>query len=156
MRQSFGHALTVGAIGENLPNAGSFIDLDPTMRDSDGMPLARIHSHLEETEIRRLAFMAETARAILKAAGGETLFEEVSTYDTFGAAHVAGTCRMGTNPQGSVVDASGRSHRWRNLYVADASVFPSIGGGEAPALTISALAIRSADFIAERAARGEL
>ena len=61
---------------------------------------------------------------------------------------------MGTDPEESVVDGFGRSHRWRNLFIADASVFPSSGGGESPSLTIESL--RTADHIAQRAGRGEL
>jgi hypothetical protein len=53
-------------------------------------------------------------------------------------------------------DPTGRSHRWRNLYVADASVFPSSGGGEAPSLTIEALAIRTGRSIAESLRRAEI
>jgi choline dehydrogenase-like flavoprotein len=52
--------------------------------------------------------------------------------------HVFGTCRMGTDPAVSVVDGHCRSHRWRNLLVTDASIFPSSGGGESPSLTIYA------------------
>jgi len=63
---------------------------------------------------------------------------------------VFGTCRMGSDPGNSVVDAYGRSHRWQNLWIADASVFPSSGGGEAPALTIQALALRTAERIRKR------
>jgi choline dehydrogenase-like flavoprotein len=54
---------------------------------------------------------------------------------------------MGADAEDSVVDASCRSHRWRNLLVVDASVFPSSGGGEAPSLTIYALALRAADAL---------
>jgi choline dehydrogenase-like flavoprotein len=54
---------------------------------------------------------------------------------------------MGNDPSSSVVDRFGRSYRWRNLWVADASVFPSSGGGEAPTLTIQALALRTAERI---------
>ena len=100
--------------------------------------------------------MARVTRAILEAAGVERMFEEYGTYDGFNATHVLGTCRMGDDPQGSVVDRDCRSHRWRNLYVVDASVFPSSGGGESPSLTIEALAIRAADRLAESARRGEL
>jgi len=46
MRDRFGHALGVGAIGECLPDAGSYIDLDPDRIDDRGRPVARIHSHL--------------------------------------------------------------------------------------------------------------
>jgi len=47
-----------------------------------------------------------------------------------------------------VVDAQCRSHRWRNLLITDASVFPSSGGGEAPSLTIYANALRACDRLA--------
>lgn len=144
MRATFGRVMTVVAIGESLPDAQTFVDLDPAAKDASGVPLARIHSHLDEGEIRRLAFMAKTTREILRASGAPEVFEESGTYDAFSSSHVFGTCRMGTDPEASVVDASGRSHRWRNLYIADASVFPSSGGGEAPSLTIEALGIRTA------------
>lgn len=147
VRKSFGHALTVGAIGEVLPNEHSFVDLDPTRKDATGLPLARIHAQLGEMEIKRLHFMAKTARALLEQAGADPLVEEISTYDQFQATHVFGTCRMGNNAKTSVVDASGRAHDHDNLFIADASVFPSSGGGEAPSLTIHALAIRAADAV---------
>jgi choline dehydrogenase-like flavoprotein len=147
LRKVFGRVLSIGSIGENLPDPGSYVDLDPVERDAAGLPLARIHSHLGESELRRLEFMAGTCREILDAAGIEALFEEYGDYDSFSATHVFGTCRMGTDPRQSVVDRYGRSHRWRNLFVVDASIFPSSGGGESPSLTIEALAIRAADHL---------
>ncbi len=156
MRARFGHVLSVGAIGESLPNPDSYIDLDPAEKDAAGLPLARLHSHLEESELRRLEFMAKTAREILHAAGAEAIFEEYGNYDSFNSTHVFGTCRMGNDPHESVVDAHCRSHRWRNLFIVDASVFPSSGGGEAPSLTIEALAIRAADHISRLMGQGVL
>jgi choline dehydrogenase-like flavoprotein len=144
MRDAFGSILTVGAIGESLPSQASFVDLDPKVTDTHGVPLARIHSRLGETELRRLHFMARKAREILDAAGVEKLVEEYGTYDYFSSTHVFGTCRMGKLPENSVVDSFGRSHRWVNLTIMDASVFASSGGGESPSLTIQALALRSA------------
>jgi len=156
MREVFGNVLSVGAIGESLPNPESFVDLDPGQRDANGLPLARIHSFLRDAELRRLDFMANKAREILKASGVAQIFEEYGTYDLFSATHVFGTCRMGRDPGASVVDPHGRSHRWRNLFVTDASVFPSSGGGESPSLTIEALAIRSAEHLAGLMQRREL
>lgn len=156
MRNSFGRALSVGAIGEFLPNAGTYIDLDPNARDAYGRPLARIHSHIDAPELRRLTFMAEKCREILQAAGTAKPFEEFGTYDTFNATHVFGTCRMGADPRRSVVDPDCRSHRWRNLFIVDASVFPSSGGGESPSLTIEALAIRAGAHIGELLVKREL
>ncbi len=156
MRQSFGHMLAVGAIGESLPNASSCVDLDPQSKDKYGNRLARINTWLADAELLRLAFMADTCRRILRAAGNGEMVDEYGTYDFFSSTHVFGTCRMGTDPERSVVDAIGRAHAWRNLFIADASVFPSSGGGESPSLTVEALAIRTTDHIQTALGRGEL
>jgi choline dehydrogenase-like flavoprotein len=156
MRETLGRVLTIAAIGESLPNPQSFVDLDPKRKDHLGVPIARIHSHLDEVEIRRIAFMANKTREILRASGVPKPFDEQSSYDLFRSTHVFGTCRMGKNPEQSVVDSTGRSYRWRNLYISDASTFPSSGGGEAPSLTIEALGIRTGEHIANALARGEI
>ncbi len=46
----------------------------------------------------------------------------------FGSAHQMGTCRMGTDEANSVVSPTGHVWGTENLYVADASVFPSASG----------------------------
>ena len=61
--------------------------------------------------------------------------------------HQCGTCRMGTDPTESVVDVAGKAHDLGNLYIADASVFPSSGATN-PTLTIAANAFRVADGLA--------
>lgn len=147
MRDRFGRVISVGAIGESLPNPDSYIDLDPGAQDELGLPRARIHSRLDDMALKRMSFMAAKCREILTASGAGQIIEEYGAYDYFSSTHVFGTCRMGTSPEDSVVDAYGRSHRWKNLFIADASVFPSSGGGEAPSLTIEALALRTADRI---------
>ena len=92
--------------------------------------------------------MRTTARAILQATGAGDVVEEYGSYDFFSSTQVFGTCRMGIAAEDSVVDSFGRSHRWQNLHIIDASIFPSSGGGEAPSLTIEALGLRAADHIA--------
>jgi choline dehydrogenase-like flavoprotein len=66
-----------------------------------------------------------------------------------GTAHQAGTSRFGTDPATSVLDLDCKAHELDNLYVADASFFPSIGAVN-PTLTIIANALRIADRIKER------
>lgn len=151
VRENFGHCLSVGAIGEFLPNEQTFIDLDPKAQDHLGIPLPRIHSHLGQSEIQRLHFMANHCRKLLRATGVTELVEEVGAWDLFSATHVFGTCRMGESADDSVVNGYGRSHEHPNLYITDASIFPSTGGGESPSLTIQALAVRTADHLARTA-----
>ena len=147
MQQTWGHTLAIAAIGENLPNKISRVDLDPVERDRFGMPLARIASYITTSETSRLRFMSSKCREILEASGASEIVECLTTWDIFNSTHVFGTCRMGANPAMSVVNAELRSHRWRNLWITDASVFPSSGGGEGPALTIQALGLRAAATI---------
>ncbi|HUY83096.1 MAG TPA: GMC family oxidoreductase, partial [Steroidobacteraceae bacterium] len=66
-----------------------------------------------------------------------------------GTAHQAGTARFGTDPRSSVLDLDCKAHELDNLYVTDASFFPSIGAVN-PTLTIIANALRVADRIGER------
>jgi choline dehydrogenase-like flavoprotein len=66
-----------------------------------------------------------------------------------GTAHQAGTLRFGSDPAQSVLDLNCRAHGIDNLYVTDASFFPSIGAVN-PTLTIIANALRVGEHIADR------
>ena len=64
-------------------------------------------------------------------------------------AHLVGGCRMGSDPERSVVDSDQRAWEVPNLFVADGSVMPTQGSAN-PALTIMALASRLAEQLATR------
>jgi choline dehydrogenase-like flavoprotein len=68
-----------------------------------------------------------------------------------GTSHQAGTARFGADPHTSVLDLDCKAHALDNLYLADASFFPSIGAVN-PTLTIIANAMRIADHLKERLA----
>jgi choline dehydrogenase-like flavoprotein len=57
-----------------------------------------------------------------------------------------GTCRMGSDPSSSVVDLQGRCHELPNLWIADASVFPSCPA-VGPGLTVIANALRVGEHL---------
>jgi choline dehydrogenase-like flavoprotein len=63
--------------------------------------------------------------------------------------HACGTCRFGDNPETSVLDRDNRTHDLDNLYVVDASFFPSSGGIN-PSLTIVANSLRVGELIDRR------
>lgn len=146
IRQGFGSALAVGALGQIIADERSRVMLDETTQDAFGLPVAQISSVLTKDSLTLLRHMSVASRKVLEAAGAEVT-EENGSMDEFAATHVFGTARMGEDPASSVVNASGRSHDHPNLWIADASVFPTSGGGESPGLTIMALAMRTADAI---------
>lgn len=68
-----------------------------------------------------------------------------------GVAHQNGTIRFGHDPRTSALDPNCKAHEVDNLYVVDASFFPSSGAVN-PALTIMANALRVGDHLLERMA----
>jgi choline dehydrogenase-like flavoprotein len=66
-----------------------------------------------------------------------------------GVAHQNGTIRFGHDPATAALDVNCRAHDVDNLYVVDASFFPSSGAVN-PALTIMANALRVGDHLLER------
>lgn len=90
--------------------------------------------------------MRSKAELWLKEAGAvKTVSFRWTSLDTpSGGQHQAGTCRMGNDPQTSVVDKFCRVHDSDNLYVIDGSVHPNNGGFN-PVLTIMAVAYYASD-----------
>ncbi len=72
-----------------------------------------------------------------------------------GNVHLLGTCRMGDDPNTSVIDSNNRSHDVPNLFICDGSTLVTSGRGQ-PTMTIMALAFRAAEMINNAARRNEI
>ena len=72
-----------------------------------------------------------------------------------GGSHLLGTCRMGDDPETSVVDKYHRSHDVPNLFICDGSSMVSSGRGQ-PTMTIMALAFRASEHIIAAARNNEI
>jgi choline dehydrogenase-like flavoprotein len=143
--------LTFSPYQEMLPNPDSYVDLDPDIRDEYGLPRARRHWKLSETDWKLHNDMKKWCLAILESSKAE--IHSVSKDPTTN--HEIGGCRMGNDPRPYVVDKFCCSHDVRNLYVVDASVFPS-SSEKNPTHTIMALASRTADHLADRLQKKEI
>ena len=137
----YNHLAGVGANGDCFPYPGNFLELSEE-KDALGIPKPCIHFSYGENEQRMSAHAAKLMTAAWQAAGATDIW----TFER--SAHTIGTCRMGTNPADSVVDAWGRSHDLPNLWISDNSTFPAALAAN-PALTIMALALRSAEKFLE-------
>lgn len=135
--------LTFTGYHEMLPNRDSYIDLDPQQVDEYGLPRARRTWKLAESDWNLHNDMKKWCRDILKSSNAEILSESSHPVTN----HEVGGCCMGTDPKTSVLNEFCRAHDVPNLYVVDASVFPS-SSEKNPTLTIMALAERTADHIA--------
>ncbi len=148
LMEEYNHYAAIGVLGELLPDERNYVGLADE-RDQYGIPVAYVHFNLFENDRRLIRAAVQKAREILEAAGAR----ETHYVDRY--AHLVGTCRMGDDPQTSVVDQHCRSWEVPNLFICDGSVMVTQGSAN-PALTISAIAARTADFIREASLRHEL
>jgi choline dehydrogenase-like flavoprotein len=132
------------AICEDLPEEHNCVTLDPELVDGNGIPAPRIQYRLSENSRRMLEHGVARAKQALEAAGARRTFSEAPL--RVAGWHLMGTARMGADPARSVVNAWGRSHDVRNLFIVDGSVFVTSGAVN-PTSTIQALALYIADTI---------
>ncbi len=151
VRSRYPAFLQLSPYGEMLPEAGSFIDLDPLATDRFGLPKARLNVRYGVNEMKLFAAMRQESRRILEASNVRILEDEAEPRTN----HELGGCRMGDDPDTSVVNRWCQSHELSNLFVVDGSVFPS-ASEKNPTLTIMALAARTADYISRQFQQGKL
>ena len=140
--------------GEDLPQPTNRVDLDPTVRDARGFPVARVTYRPHRHEVAASGHHGPRLVRVLKEMGATWTMVATSpglpgsrTSPVPISRHVMGTARMGTDPATSVVDPAGRVHGVENVVVADSSVFVT-SAGYGPTLTLVALAARAAGAMA--------
>jgi choline dehydrogenase-like flavoprotein len=152
VKERFGHMVGLASDGEQLPDERSQVRLDPFVKDSYGLPVPQIINNHSANDSAMIGAISSKLQEILEAAGAESI--TVNKCVAGASAHYLGTCRMGEDPRTSVVNRWCRTHDVPNLFIGDGSVFVT-GGAANPALTISALATRTADGIIEAFRRGD-
>jgi len=134
---NFKNAAVWASIIEDLPYRENRIVADAQARN--GMRIE--YRYPDELKKRVLSFRRRLAAAL-----GPHRVIVLSGENNLNFGHVCGTCRFGDDPRTSVLDRNNRAHDIANLYVVDASFFPSSGGAN-PSLTIAANALRVAGAV---------
>jgi len=139
--------LAISIICEDLPESENRVCLDESSTDIHGSAGVKITYKMSENTKAMMAHGMKNARTLLKAAGATKTFAYGPVRNT--GWHTMGTCRMGENPELSVVDSSGEAHSVSNLFIADSSLFPS-GSCVNPANTVQALALFVGNKVAQQ------
>jgi choline dehydrogenase-like flavoprotein len=137
-RRFFKRCVAVLGAVQEMPVFDARMQIDPSVRDHWGIPVARLSGcrHPHDIEIGR--FMVARSEIWLREAGAVTTWTYVPGMWLSGGEHQAGTCRMGSDPKTSVANRFGQVHEIDNLFISDASLHVTNGGFN-PALTIMAL-----------------
>jgi choline dehydrogenase-like flavoprotein len=158
-RRYYGSFISLTVRGEMIPNADSYCEIDPEVKDRFGIPVLRFHWKFSDHEYRQVAHGIQTAKDIIYRLGGRVTTPDLppqrAIADGGWIIHEVGTTRMGSSASDSVTDSFGRTWDVDNVVVADGGVFTS-NAHKNPTLTIMALAWRSMDRLAERMKKGEV
>jgi choline dehydrogenase-like flavoprotein len=147
---------------EQAPNPESRVLLSDKV-DAFGIPRIKLDWRLSDLDIHSVECIADVLHAELRrlklgeVAKADWLSGPERNWHTdslisghpIGGYHHMGTTRMAEDPRQGVTDGFGRVHGIENLYIAGSSLFPTSGWAN-PTLTIVALALRTADHMAER------
>ena len=149
IRETYGRELRISLEIEQLPDDKNTISLDPKVTDYFGNPAPRITYSVGAYEKRTAQKAVEIGEKIFGAIEGAeiTLGGDRSTEKIGFGYHHMGTCRMGNDPETSVVTPDLKAHDVDNLFIVGSGVFVT-GGGVQPSLTIATLAIRAAEYLA--------
>lgn len=126
------------AMSEDLPDPDNRVTVD-----EDG----RIHLRYRPNNLTAHRQLVTEMKQILRRLGFWSVVAH--SHGARNTTHQCGTLVFGADPRTSVLDPWCRTHDVGNLFVVDASFFPSSAAVN-PALTIAAQALRVADHIAER------
>jgi choline dehydrogenase-like flavoprotein len=157
----------LGFLIEQSPDDTNTVTLSDQFKDHLGLWRPQINYDLSDYTKQGLAAAKATATAIFASLGAKEFTSKPYADDPssfqwppgeqtrikyFGAGHVVGTYRMGSDKSNSVVDDMQRSWDHDNLYLVGSGTFPTIATAN-PTLTLAALSLRTADHILKNVLR---
>jgi choline dehydrogenase-like flavoprotein len=122
--------------------AGIFINIHDSndgrvFRDSTTR-MEKFHKPITSDDKKRFERSRALCREAFHEVGAKEIFDSI-----YVSHHVQGSCRMGDDPERSVVKLNCESHDIEGLYIVDGSILPSVIDTN-PSLTIMALSLRAA------------
>jgi gluconate 2-dehydrogenase alpha chain len=124
------HTAVYETQGSVMSYRDRYLDLDPTYRDSHGLPLLRMTFDWHENEYKLAAFSSARLEEIVRATNPKShasiFMKPGQPYDTrfYQSTHMTGGAIMGSDPSNSVINRYSQSWDVPNLFVLGASAFP--------------------------------
>lgn len=148
---SYANTAGLWIVGEDMPQESNRVTLNTGVKDAFGLPVPNVHydDHSNDVAMRNHGYRQATA--LYEAVGAR------SSHHTppYPSTHNLGTARMSADPADGVANGFGRSHDVDNLFISDGSAFTTSAAAN-PTLTIVALAMRQAEYIADQLGKGDL
>ena len=151
------HQVRIGIMPEQTPSASNRVTIDPAYRDMMGEYRPVINYNVDDYSRAGIVQALDLCNQMFQRMG----VENKTTFDTndpgyltwggqgfvyYGAGHLAGTHRIGTNKNESVTDLGGRCWDHQNLWMVGCGSMPTIATSN-PTLTMTALALMAAESL---------
>ena len=151
----FSHSAAFDGHTTSLPLATNNVTLDPTHKDNFGRPAIRCTHMDHPDDLATMEWFMNKSVELMEAVGAQNISASYPSEGQSGNVHLLGTCRMGDDPNTSVINSSHRAHDVPNLFLCDGSSLVTSSRGQ-PTMTIMALSFRAADLIDQAAQRNEI
>lgn len=148
---AYDHMAGMWIVGEDMPQESNAVSLHSELKDQHGLPVPDVRFDDHENDIAMRNHAYQQGAAVYDAVGATRTFPT----PPYPSTHNLGTNRMSAKAADGVVNKHGQTHDIKNLFVSDGSQFTT-GAAENPTLTIVALAIRQADYIADQMSKGAI
>jgi choline dehydrogenase-like flavoprotein len=110
MRENYTRLLRVSGPVQEIPSPEARVQVDRTVRDRWGVPVARLSGTTHPETLRTAEFIGARAEQRLRASGARRTWRPPVPLALHAGQHQAGTCRMGEDERTSVVNSWGRVH----------------------------------------------
>ncbi|WP_266180335.1 GMC family oxidoreductase [Dyella humicola] len=153
-KDSYLHTTGVQTHGSVMSYRDRYLDLDPTYKDSFGLPLLRMTFDWHDNEYKMTRFLTDRAQEIVDQMkprqSAQTIRKPGDHYDTrqYQTTHTTGGVIQGKDPNTSALNNFQQSWDVHNVFVTGASAFPQ-NIGYNPTGLIGGLTYRSVKAIRE-------
>jgi len=141
--------------GETVPKITNHVRLSNDQDDQWGMPLLITSVVYDDNDERMVKDFLKESVEMLEKAG----CKNISTYENKQAPgldiHEMGGCRMGKNPETSMLNAWNQLHHCKNVFVTDGACMASTGN-QSPSILYMALTARAATYAVSEIKKGNL
>ena len=103
-RDYFNHSMAVAMVVHDMPQHDNRVELDDSVTDAWGLPVARITVIPHENDLAMGRYLIDRNAEILEAAGASSVQKVYIDRITGNCSHQHGTTRMGNDPETSVLD----------------------------------------------------
>jgi choline dehydrogenase-like flavoprotein len=130
--------------GETVPKESNHVRLSPDKKDKWGIPQLVTSVDYDDNDGRMVKDFISQSKLMLEKVGGINIFTNDNKQPPGLDIHEMGGCRMGIDPQKSLLNKFNQMHHCKNVFVTDGASMTSTGN-QSPSILYMALTARAVD-----------